>query len=80
MSARFVSSDGVTVVDVIRLSATHGTGLLGLKDRAEALGGHLDLRSPSGAGTTLEITLPLRDLTKPEPPVGAAGESSATRA
>ena len=58
---------------------THGTGLLGLKDRVEALGGHLDLFSPSGAGTTLEITLPLRDLTKPEPPVGAAGESSATR-
>src|SRR5215469_5403629 len=59
---------------------SHGTGLLGLKDRVEALGGHLDLRSPSGAGTTLEITLPLRDLTKPEPPLGAAGESSATRA
>jgi signal transduction histidine kinase len=38
---------------------THGTGLLGLKDRAEALGGHLRLHSPRGAGTTLEITLPL---------------------
>jgi signal transduction histidine kinase len=58
---------------------TRGTGLLGLKDRVEAFGGHLDLFSPSGAGTTLEITLPLRDLTKPEPPLGAAGESSATR-
>jgi signal transduction histidine kinase len=40
---------------------THGTGLLGLKDRAEALGGHVDLRSPQGAGTTLDITLPLGD-------------------
>jgi signal transduction histidine kinase len=38
---------------------SHGTGLLGLKDRAEALGGHLRLHSPPGAGTTLEITLPL---------------------
>jgi signal transduction histidine kinase len=57
-----------------------GSGLVGLRDRAEALGGRLDLLSPSGAGTTLEITLPLRDLTKPEPPLGAAGESSATRA
>jgi signal transduction histidine kinase len=38
-----------------------GSGLVGLKDRAEALGGHLDLRSPPGAGTTLEITLPLGD-------------------
>jgi signal transduction histidine kinase len=51
----------------------HGTGLLGLKDRAEALGGRLRLHSPSGAGTTLEITLPLGDPTRPEPPPGAAG-------
>jgi signal transduction histidine kinase len=36
-----------------------GTGLVGLKDRAEALGGQLQLYSPPGAGTTLEITLPL---------------------
>jgi signal transduction histidine kinase len=40
---------------------SQGSGLLGLKDRAEALGGHLDLRSPPGAGTTLEIDLPLHD-------------------
>jgi signal transduction histidine kinase len=38
---------------------SHGSGLLGLKDRAEALGGRLLLHSPSGAGTNLEITLPL---------------------
>jgi signal transduction histidine kinase len=37
----------------------HGSGLLGLKDRAQALGGRLDLRSPPGAGTTLEIDLPI---------------------
>jgi signal transduction histidine kinase len=36
-----------------------GSGLVGLKDRAEALGGHLQLDSPHGAGTTLEIELPL---------------------
>jgi signal transduction histidine kinase len=36
-----------------------GTGLIGLRDRAEALGGRLQLDSPPGAGTTLEITLPL---------------------
>ena len=39
----------------------HGSGLVGLKDRAEALGGHLKLLSPPGEGTTLEITLPLGD-------------------
>ncbi|HKD87623.1 MAG TPA: hypothetical protein VKB62_03760, partial [Streptosporangiaceae bacterium] len=40
---------------------THGSGLVGLKDRAEALGGHLELHSPPGEGTTLDITLPLDD-------------------
>ena len=39
----------------------HGSGLVGLKDRAEALGGHLQVHSPPGAGTTLDITLPLND-------------------
>jgi signal transduction histidine kinase len=39
----------------------HGSGLVGLKDRAEALGGRLWVHSPLGAGTTLDITLPLHD-------------------
>jgi len=38
---------------------SHGSGLVGLRDRAEALGGHLQLDSPPARGTTLEITLPL---------------------
>jgi len=33
--------------------------LLGIKDRVEALGGHIDLHSPLGAGTDLSVTLPL---------------------
>jgi len=37
---------------------SHGSGLVGLRDRAEALGGRLNLHSSPGAGTTLEITLP----------------------
>ena len=45
-----VADDGVGGADF-----TGGTGLLGLKDRAEALGGHIDLHSPSGAGTTLRV-------------------------
>ncbi|WP_170309101.1 AAA family ATPase [Pseudonocardia hierapolitana] len=36
-----------------------GSGLVGLKDRAEALGGRLRVRSPLGAGTTLQAELPL---------------------
>jgi signal transduction histidine kinase len=40
-------------------SLARGTGLIGLKDRAEALGGRLSLRSPAGTGTTLHAELPL---------------------
>jgi signal transduction histidine kinase len=38
---------------------TAGSGLVGLTDRVEALGGRLSVRSPAGAGTTLEVVLPL---------------------
>jgi signal transduction histidine kinase len=38
-----------------------GSGLLGLKDRVEALGGRITLDSPPGAGTTLEVHIPLRN-------------------
>jgi signal transduction histidine kinase len=38
---------------------TRGSGLLGLKDRAEAIGGTMSLQSPRGAGTSLQIGLPL---------------------
>ncbi|MEU7873737.1 AAA family ATPase [Dactylosporangium sp. NPDC049140] len=38
---------------------THGTGLIGLKDRAEALGGRITLRSPHGAGTRLTVDIPV---------------------
>ena len=37
-----------------------GTGLSGLADRVEALGGRLDLDSPPGRGTRLAVELPLR--------------------
>jgi signal transduction histidine kinase len=40
----------------------HGSGLVGLRDRTEALGGRIWLHSPPGAGTDLEITLPLGGL------------------
>ncbi len=47
---------------------THGSGLVGLRDRAEALGGRLQLHSPPGAGTTVELTLPLDNPARPELP------------
>ena len=36
-----------------------GTGLVGLKDRVEALGGRLALDDSSGAGTALDVRIPL---------------------
>ena len=35
-----------------------GSGLRGLADRVEALGGRLELSSPPGEGTTLRAVLP----------------------
>lgn len=49
-----VSDDGRGGVD-----QTRGTGLQGLLDRIEALGGTLSIASPSGGGTTLRARLPL---------------------
>jgi signal transduction histidine kinase len=49
-----VRDDGAGGADFRR-----GTGLLGLKDRAEALGGQIVLDSPPGAGTSLRAELPL---------------------
>jgi len=37
-----------------------GSGLLGLRDRVEALGGRLGVRSPPGGGTQIEARLPVR--------------------
>ncbi|MEV0134234.1 DUF4118 domain-containing protein [Dactylosporangium sp. NPDC050688] len=36
----------------------HGTGLTGLQDRVEALGGHLTVTSPTDGGTRLSATIP----------------------
>jgi signal transduction histidine kinase len=38
-----------------------GSGLLGLRDRVEAIGGTMRLTSPPGAGTSLHVELPLVD-------------------
>jgi len=39
---------------------TGGSGLIGLTDRVEALGGRLTFTSPPGGGTALQVVLPLR--------------------
>jgi signal transduction histidine kinase len=51
-----VSDDGVGGADEAR-----GSGLRGLVDRVEALGGRLDVSSDPGSGTTLTAELPRGD-------------------
>ena len=51
-----VRDDGLGGADPAR-----GSGLLGLKDRAEAIGGTLSLQSQRDAGTSLHVELPLDD-------------------
>jgi signal transduction histidine kinase len=49
-----LADDGVGGAD-----PTKGTGLRGLADRVEALGGHLAIQSPLGGGTRLEVEFAL---------------------
>ena len=39
---------------------SRGSGLIGLADRIEALGGKLELKSPPGTGTLIAAELPIR--------------------
>jgi signal transduction histidine kinase len=49
-----VRDDGLGGADPSR-----GSGLIGLKDRAEAIGGTMSLQSPPSGGTSLHVELPL---------------------
>ena len=49
-----VSDDGVGGAD-----ASYGSGLRGLADRIEALGGRLRVESPSGGGTRIAAEIPV---------------------
>jgi signal transduction histidine kinase len=53
----------VSVLDDGRGGAAFGcgSGVVGLKDRVEALGGWITLHSPPGAGTALEAHIPLEE-------------------
>jgi signal transduction histidine kinase len=58
-----IRDDGVGGAD-----PEHGSGLIGLCDRVEALGGTLQLTSASGRGTTLLIEIPLEVESSPGSP------------
>jgi PAS domain S-box-containing protein len=64
-TVRMTHTDGLVVVEIAddgRGGATleGGTGLRGLTDRVEALGGRLAILSPPGQGTTVRAELPTR--------------------
>jgi PAS domain S-box-containing protein len=48
-----IRDDGVGGAD-----SNRGSGLTGLRDRIEALGGQLKIESPSGSGTLIEVEIP----------------------
>jgi signal transduction histidine kinase len=48
-----ISDDGAGGAD-----PANGSGLIGLVDRVEAVGGHLSVSSPAGVGTSLAATIP----------------------
>jgi signal transduction histidine kinase len=50
-----IRDDGIGGAD-----PAQGSGLVGLSDRIEALGGTLQVTSPAGSGTTLLIEIPLQ--------------------
>ena len=60
-----ISDDGVGGADPSR-----GSGIIGLRDRVEALGGTLLVLSPPGQGTTLHVQLPADPMAAPTLPGG----------
>jgi signal transduction histidine kinase len=60
----FAAHDGGVLTLAVRddgvggLDAARGSGILGLTDRVEALGGTIAIDSPPGGGTTLSVRLP----------------------
>ena len=45
-----------------------GSGLIGLRDRIEALDGSIDVTSPVGHGTVIQVSLPLQSTDSESPP------------
>ena len=58
-----ISDDGIGGADPSR-----GSGIIGLKDRVEALGGTISVLSPPGHGTALHVQLPADPMAVPTPP------------
>ena len=49
-----IRDDGIGGADLAK-----GSGLIGLTDRVEAIGGRMEICSPAGSGTSLRVNIPL---------------------
>jgi PAS domain S-box-containing protein len=64
-----IRDDGVGGAD-----PRHGSGLIGLRDRVEALGGTIEIESPPGSGTRIHVVIPIpadHPIDSPRPPTGS---------
>src|SRR5262249_46960936 len=67
-----VRDDGVGGADPRR-----GSGLVGLEDRVDTLGGTISFASPAGAGTTIRVKLPVGPRDREDPRLLRSDEASA---
>ena len=66
-----IRDDGVGGADPHR-----GSGLIGLKDRVDTLGGTISFASPAGAGTTIRVKLPAGPRGGDDPPLPRRDEAA----
>src|SRR5262245_51469227 len=67
-----IRDDGVGGAD-----PTRGSGLIGLKDRVEAIGGTIAIESPPQKGTRIEVELPVDPTRAAEPATSLAAAARA---
>jgi PAS domain S-box-containing protein len=70
-----ITDDGVGGVDPRR-----GTGLIGLRDRVDTLGGTISYASPAGAGTAIRVTLPCGPRDGEDPTIARSEEAASAPA
>jgi signal transduction histidine kinase len=70
-----IRDDGVGGAD-----PTRGSGLIGLKDRVEAIGGKISIESPPRQGTRIEVELPVAPTRGADAATSAAAAPRAARA
>jgi signal transduction histidine kinase len=70
-----ITDDGVGGADPRR-----GTGLIGLKDRVDTLGGTISFASPAGAGTTIRVKLPASLRDAEDPPIARSDDAASVPA